>query len=81
MATGVVHDDERCDNSFGYDHSNHRGCGQHYSVNIYTCGTLRKNRGEPVEIRNAGTAQCMKKGDTISKDNCRVTEPGNTKGQ
>jgi hypothetical protein len=40
----------------------------------YTVGTLRKNRGEPAVIRNAGAGENpkMKKGDIVFVDNGKV---------
>ena len=39
----------------------------------YSCGTLRKNRGEPAIIRNAGTREVrLPKGEQITRDNGTV---------
>ena len=39
---------------------------------MHSTGTLRANRGEPKEIRNAGKNPKMKKGDVVALDNGKV---------
>ena len=39
---------------------------------MYSTGTLRANRGEPKEIRDAGKNPKMQKGEVIARDNGKV---------